>query len=968
MKANKELRWTIKNAKRQWAHDFLDHATADNLWAAARWRRGRSNSRIPPLISANGTLTEDPAGQAATLGLRFFDASPPPVDPSQPDDPPPRPVREWPPIINDEIKVALTGTSNGSAPGRSGINYKLLKWAFEASPPRFTSLFNAALSLGHHPWKDAKVVVLPKPGKPDYRMPKAYRPISLLECCGKLLEKVIATRVLAEVNEHDLIPPNQFSSRDYHCAADAALIVAHNAQACITSRHVGALILFDIQGFFDNVNVERAARVFQDLGFPPQFCTWIRSFLTGRHIFLSFNGFTADSISIDFGTPQGSPLSPILTAIYTSPLLKYINRTWRHRSLNLFVDDGSIFMTGPTYCTAITAAAAGLEDILGWLKRNGLRADPDKTELMIFKHRHSPHFGSPISSIVIRDPFHGEYVVKASFTLRYLGVFFHHCLRWDPHVTTMECRARSTIRALGILGNSIRGLDFANWRKVYHALILPILTYALPVWFADSGQKGLINRLQVAQNDAICKISGCFHTTPILPLHHLLAIPPIHFTLTKLHDSFNDRLARLPPNVQIRTIPYHNPAACWPAHISFSTSLTRLPFFSVPPISSIVPECLLERMAVASALAVETPVSPTIRTSFRPEHHEPRRLPFYFPTPTSTPPWSHTRFRNLFSLTSNPIVARDSKLLNSQPPPDVFSLFVRPLKDHHPYFVSSFVLYRGEQVVAVKGCIADDQCSSLFRALLAGLMATPLFGKLVIWVSEKSFATSLLNLRKHSCLTASFAFVNFIDSFLAQDKLHQAELRSFSVKWSGLSGRKLNLDRTSDDATHHIMALPPRSTLPPNLKVFDSWKSEYLSNHHTYTSAPWISCEPPEDSKPPPFIQGALSLKQRRILSAAIQLTTRHGFHADYSDKFRPDAGDVTACPCSGPLQPTRYTVEHVIFHCPLHSNHRAAIFSPQPITTQYVFGTYHGGRKLGKFLLATQALLRPLPLRPDPP
>jgi hypothetical protein len=281
MKANKELRRTIKNAKRQWAHDFLDHATVDNLWAAARWRRGRSNSCIPPLISANSTLTQDPAGQAAALGSRFFDASPPPVDPSQPDDPPPRPVREWPPIINDEIKVALTGTSNGSAPGRSGINYKLLKWAFEASPPRFTSLFNAALSLGHHPWKDAKVVVLPKPGKPNYSMPKAYRPISLLECCGKLLEKIIATRVLAEVNEHDLIPPNQFGSRDYHCAADAALIVAHNAQACITSHHVGALILFDIQGFFDNVNVERAARVFQDLGFPPQFCTWICSFLTG---------------------------------------------------------------------------------------------------------------------------------------------------------------------------------------------------------------------------------------------------------------------------------------------------------------------------------------------------------------------------------------------------------------------------------------------------------------------------------------------------------------------------------------------------------------------------------------------------------------------------------------------------------------------------------------------------------------
>jgi len=83
------------------------------------------------------------------------------------------------------------------------------------------------------------------------------------------------------------------------------------------------------------------------------------------------------------------------------PLLKYINRTWLWHSLNLYVDDGSIFATGPTYRTAIKAAAAGLEDILGWLKRNGLRTDLDKTEFMIFKYRHSPNFGPLISNITI---------------------------------------------------------------------------------------------------------------------------------------------------------------------------------------------------------------------------------------------------------------------------------------------------------------------------------------------------------------------------------------------------------------------------------------------------------------------------------------------------------------------------------------------------------------------------------------
>ena len=155
------------------------------------------------------------------------------------------------------------------------------------------------------------------------------------------------------------------------------------------------------------------------------------------------------------------------------------------------------------------------------------------------------------------------------------------------------------------------------------------------------------------------KLAGVF-APHLRYLYTTLAIPPIRFTLMKLCDSFNDRLMRLPPAVQIHSIPYCNPAACWPAHVSFATLLTRLSFFSAPPTLSIVLECLLERMAVASASAVETPVSPTVRTSFRPEHHEPWRLPFCFPTPSLTPPWSHARFRNLFSLTSDPFVAWDS--------------------------------------------------------------------------------------------------------------------------------------------------------------------------------------------------------------------------------------------------------------------------------------------------------------------
>ena len=319
--AIKNLCHVIAHSKRTWAHDFLHHTTSDNLWEAAAWRKGRSIKHIPPLLVAPLRLSDDVGEMTKAFKERFFLTDHPEVNPFQAEDPAPLHPCTLTPITVDEITLALSTTSNKLAPGLSGINYQLLKWAFRSRPDRFVDLFNMAVSLGHHPWSTALVVVIPKPAKPDYSLPKAYRPISLLECCGKLLEKIIAKRILNDIHLYDILPPTQFGSRDYHCAVDAALCLVHNAQAAIRASFVASVVLFDIQGFFDNINITCVIQIFRNRGFPPSLCDWVRSFLSDRNVQLSFNGMKSDPILLDHGTPQGSPLSPILSAIYTSPLL-----------------------------------------------------------------------------------------------------------------------------------------------------------------------------------------------------------------------------------------------------------------------------------------------------------------------------------------------------------------------------------------------------------------------------------------------------------------------------------------------------------------------------------------------------------------------------------------------------------------------------------------------------------------------
>ena len=115
----------------------------------------------------------------------------------------------------------------------------------------------------------------------------------------------------------------------------------------------------------------------------------------------------------------------------------------------------------------------------------------------------------------------------------------------------MTTHARSTLKALQLLGNSIRGLSWAHWRIIDNAVMLPILTYATPVWF--SGQASLLRQLRTAQNAAVRHIAGTFSTTPIDPLHQLMGIMPIDLRLqllTLLTKNAALRLYRLPLSSQ----------------------------------------------------------------------------------------------------------------------------------------------------------------------------------------------------------------------------------------------------------------------------------------------------------------------------------------------------------------------------------------------------------------------------------
>ncbi|KAI5114818.1 hypothetical protein M0805_006248 [Coniferiporia weirii] len=202
-RAQQAFKRCIHAAKHTYYSDQAKEANPTNIWSWAKCGLGVCPTQVPSLRQGDGTFTQSKEEKGELFHTTFFKDPPPMPDVGLlPTLPPPPPM---PPLLASKLKAALAGTSNLSAPGPSGISYRPLKWVVMHYPDEVLTLFNDCLCLGHHPacWQTAKVVMLRKPNKKDPFSPWSYRPITLEETLGKLLEKIIANQLQFLTNEED---------------------------------------------------------------------------------------------------------------------------------------------------------------------------------------------------------------------------------------------------------------------------------------------------------------------------------------------------------------------------------------------------------------------------------------------------------------------------------------------------------------------------------------------------------------------------------------------------------------------------------------------------------------------------------------------------------------------------------------------------------------------------------------------
>ena len=591
-------------ARQEFFMHKIDTMTANNApWEGIRWTK----PQLPPKFSTildNGRSIPDVASLFDVMHRHFSSARSHELSDTFLNDIPQRETRDWPPISPKEIADSLKLTSNASAPGPDNLTWHHLKLiaSSENVLTALCTLFNNICYRGVWPaWLSQSIsIIIPKPKKSDYTVPKAYRPIALLNTVGKLLTKVIAHRLQHDAAAFTLLHEGQCGGVQKHATIDAGLVLLDFIN---TNRERGwhtSVCAIDIAQFFPSINHHAAMCILSRLGFAETLTRLISSYFTGRTT--TYRWDSAESVPYDFSLP-------ILSALYLSVAIKHVfppSPTHRSKCL-FFVDDGALYTASPSLATNIHVLSSVLLQLLTALRHVGLAVEPSKTELI---HFFAFQMAASTRSLSIQHqpPLTFEWdnkihVIQPVKIWRYLGFFFTPSLDWSYHVQYYANKGFSSIRVCSMLGNSIRGISPKQCSLAYQACVLPILRYGSALWYAP-GSTGVIKhvkRLERIHSHAMGWITGVFRTTPLGARGVIAGIPPLRILLdlsfhglkarlTTLDDShitrtawsqrsIDPRIRNIRPRARPRHLPSDNPRE------RLATDLVREQFLPYHPLS-----------------------------------------------------------------------------------------------------------------------------------------------------------------------------------------------------------------------------------------------------------------------------------------------------------------------------------------------------------------------------------------------
>ena len=459
-----------------------------------------------------------------------------------------------------ELNKAIQKLKNKKAPGPDEITNEMIKHLGTFAKEQILEVINQSWNTGEFPsmWKEAIIIPLLKKGK-DKTDKKSYRPISLLSCLGKTMERMVNNRLQYHLEKNGLINPFQSGYRKHRNTEDQVTYLTQEIENAFQQKMKTLAVFVDLTSAFDKVWKEGLLYKLLKKHISDKMYKWTRNFLFQRTARVRIDGYTSCLVKLREGVPQGGVISPTLFLIFIDDIT---DKLTSHISRALHADDLAVWTAAENISTAFVRMQMTVEKLGKWADEWMVTINRKKTEATVFSL-------SPKKE-VINLKINGE-VIPQQDTPTYLGVKLDRRLTWGPQISQMESKAVKKMAVMKKLSGTKWGANARILKQVYTGYVRPQLEYGATSW--GTASKTNTSKLSKVQNASLRIITGGMKTSPICTMETTANIKPLeerrkeksliqsekikrlptHPLHNKLKESTKNRLKRSSPNHLIKT-------------------------------------------------------------------------------------------------------------------------------------------------------------------------------------------------------------------------------------------------------------------------------------------------------------------------------------------------------------------------------------------------------------------------------
>ena len=381
-------------------------------------------------------------------------------------------------LSEEEFKKAFFSLKSNKSNGFDDINANVVKQIYTLIKRPLIYIFNCSIQKGIFPdkLKIARVTPIFKSG--EETVISNYRPISVLPCFSKILEKIMYNRLYPFFRENKILYEKQFGFQANHSTDHAIVQLSSEIYESFNKKEFTLGVFIDLSKAFDTVDHKILFKKLENYGVKDSYLKWFISYLTSRKQFIAYNRNQTDLIETTCGVPQGSILGPLLFLIYVNDLHKATELL----NTILFADDTNLFYSHTNIKILFDTMNKELNKIAEWFKANKLSLNATKTRYTFF-HSSAKNDYIPLK---LPDLYINNINIKREHTMKFLGIMFDENLTWKNHINLINNKISKNI---GILYKVKFLLSKKCLKSIYFSFIHSYLNYANMVWASTNQSK-----------------------------------------------------------------------------------------------------------------------------------------------------------------------------------------------------------------------------------------------------------------------------------------------------------------------------------------------------------------------------------------------------------------------------------------------------------------------------------------------